>query len=101
MTLGLIFNHIFEKHRFGAFSVFHTNYSVIHGRQKNPNSKMVHRRKISTIEVRGNRRFFYTQSVVGFGFRPLFGKMIAAPPGSGTLRAKIFIWANSVVIHSL
>ena len=27
--------------------------------------------------------------------------MIAAPPGSGTFRAKIFIWANSVIIHSL
>ena len=70
-------------------------------RQKNPNSKMVHRRKISTTEVRGNKRFFYTQSGVGFWFRPLFGKMIAAPPGSGTFRAKIFIWANSVIIHSL
>ena len=70
-------------------------------RQKNPNLKMVHRRKISTTEVRGNKRFFYTQSGVGFWFWPLFGKMIAAPPGSGTFREKIFIWANSVIIHSL
>ena len=70
-------------------------------RQKNPNSKMVHRRKISTTEVRGNKRFFYTQSGVGFWFRPLFGKMIAAPPGWSTFREKIFIWANSVIIHSL
>ena len=62
---------------------------------------MVHRRKISTTEVRGNKRFFYTQSGVGFWFWPLFGKMIAAPPGSGTFREKIFIWANSVIIHSL
>ena len=70
-------------------------------RQKNPNSKMVHRRKISTTEVRGNKRFFYTQSGVRFWFRPLFGKMIAAPPGSCTFRAKIFILANSVIIYSL
>ena len=70
-------------------------------RQKNPNSKMVHRRKILTTEVRGNKRFFYAQSGVGFWFWPLFGKMIAAPPGSGTFREKIFIWANSVIIHSL
>ena len=26
MTLSLIFNHIFEKYNFGAFSVFYTNY---------------------------------------------------------------------------
>ena len=62
---------------------------------------MVHRRKISTTEVRGYKWFFYTQSGVGFWFWPLFGKMIAAPPGSGTFREKIFIWANSVIIHSL
>ena len=62
---------------------------------------MVHHRKTSTIEVRGSKRFFYTQSGVRFWFWPLFGKMIAAPPGSCTLRAKIFIWANSVIIHSL
>ena len=31
----------------------------------------------------------------------LFGKMIAAPPGWSTFREKIFIWANSVIIHSL
>ena len=62
---------------------------------------MVHRRKISTTEVRGNKRFFYTQSGVGFWFRPLFGKMIAAPPGCSTFRAKIFIWAKSVIINSL
>ena len=70
-------------------------------RQKNPNSKMVHRRKISTTEVRGNKRFFYTQSGVGFWFRPLFGKMVAAPPSWSTFREKIFIWVNSVIIHSL
>ena len=29
MTLGLIFNHIFEKHHFEAFYDFHTNCSVI------------------------------------------------------------------------
>ena len=34
MTLGLIFNHIFEKYHFGAFSVFYTNYSLILGDKK-------------------------------------------------------------------
>ena len=29
MTLGLIFNHLFAKTHFGAFSVFHTKYTVI------------------------------------------------------------------------
>ena len=84
-------------------SIFCFSYQLFGNswRQKNPNSKMVHRRKISNTEVRGNKRFFYTQSGVRFWFRPLFGKMIAAPPGSCTFRAKIFIWANSVIIHSL
>ena len=62
---------------------------------------MKHPKKILTPEVRGNKRFFYTQSGVRFWFRPLFGKMIAAPPGWSTFREKIFIWANSVIIHSL
>ena len=29
MTLGLIFNHFFDKTHFGAFSLFHTKYMVI------------------------------------------------------------------------
>ena len=29
MTLGLIFDHFFAKTNFGAFSVFHTKYTVI------------------------------------------------------------------------
>ena len=62
---------------------------------------MVHLRKISTTELRGNERFFYTQSGVEFWFWPFFGKMMAAPPGWSTFREKIFIWVNSVIIHSL
>ena len=34
MTLGLIFNHFFDKTHFGAFSVFYTNYSLIFGDKK-------------------------------------------------------------------
>ena len=85
------------------WSIFCFSYQLFGNswRQKNPNSKMVHRREISTTEVRGNKRFFYTQSGVGFWFWPLFGKMIAAPPGWSTFREKIFIWVNSVIIHSL
>ena len=70
-------------------------------RSKNHIFKMVHLRKISTTELRGNERFFYTQSGVKFWFRPFFGKMIAAPPGWSTLWAKIFILAYSVIIHSV
>ena len=60
MTLGLIFNHFFAKTHFGAFSVFHAKYMVILEDKKNQNSKMVHLRKISTPEVRGTERFFYS-----------------------------------------
>ena len=83
-------NHIFEKHHFGAFSVFHTNYLVILGEKKiQIEICMLYHRKILTREVRSNKRFIYTQSGVRFWFRPHFGKMIAAPPGYGTFRAKI------------
>ena len=34
MTLRLIFNHIFKKYHFEAFSVFHNNYSVPLGDKK-------------------------------------------------------------------
>ena len=69
--------------------------------QKIHKSKTVHPRKISLTESRGNRSFFMSKSGVRFWFCPLFGKMIAAPPGWSTFREKIFIWANSVIIHSL
>ena len=60
---------------------------------------MLHHRKISTTEVRGKKRFSYSQSDVVFWFWPLFGIMIEAPPGCSTFRTKIFI--NSVIILSL
>ena len=66
MNLGLILNNLFDKPYFEGFSVFYTKYSVILGDKKIPNSKMVHRRKILTTEVKSNKRFFYIQS--GFGF---------------------------------
>ena len=89
-NLGLIFNHFFEKHHFGAFSVFHTNYLVILGEKKiQIEICMLYHRKILTREVRSNKRFICTQSGVRFWFRPHFGKMIAAPPGYGTFRTKI------------
>ena len=34
MTLGLIFNHFFDKRHFGTFSVFYTKYWVILGDKK-------------------------------------------------------------------
>ena len=62
--------------------------------------KMVHPRNILTTELKGNKGVFYTRNCVEFWFWPLFGKMIAAPPGWSTLWAKFFIWAYSVIIHS-
>ena len=59
MTLGLIFIHFFAKTHFGAFSVFHTKSLLIVEDKKNPNSKMMHLRKILTPEVKGNERFSY------------------------------------------
>ena len=44
---------------------------------------MEHLRKILPTELRGNERFFNSQSGIEFQFQPLFGKMIAAPPESG------------------
>ena len=64
-------------------------------------SKNMHLRKISLTENRGNKRFFDSKSGVQFWFWPLFGKMIAAPTVRKTLRRKIFIWALSVVVHSI
>ena len=68
MTLGLIFNHCFHKTHFGAFSVFHAKYMVILEDKKISNSKMVHPRKISTPEVRGNESFFYCKTFFIFDF---------------------------------
>ena len=68
MTLGLIFNHFFDKTHFGAFSVFRTKYTVILEDKKNPNSKLVHQKKISTPEVRGNERFLFTKIFFIFDF---------------------------------
>ena len=45
---------------------------------------MVHRRKISTTEVRSNKRFFILKVMSDFG------KMITAPHGCSTFRAKNF-----------
>ena len=68
MTLGLIFNHFFDKTHFGEISVFHAKYMVILEDKKNPNSKMVHPRKISTPEVRGNERFLCSKFFFIFDF---------------------------------
>ena len=68
MTLSSVFDHYFNNTDFGAFSVFCAKYMVILGDKKNPNSKMVHPRKILTPEVRGNKRFFYSKIFFIFDF---------------------------------
>ena len=94
MTLALTFNHIFEKISFWSIFCFLYQLFVNSWRQKNPNSKMVHPRKISTPEVRGKERFFYSKIFFHFWFRPLFGKMIAAPPRTKQLWKNLGLWST-------
>ena len=77
MTLGLIFNHFFDKTHFGAFSVFYTNYSLIFRDKKIQTQKWCIQEKFRRQKL-GVTKGFYT--VKNFLFRPLIGKMIAAPP---------------------
>ena len=101
LTLDLIYNYSFLKNIIR--SIFCISYQFFSNfwRQKNPESTMVHGKKIWTTGVWVNKRVFNTQSGVGFWYQPLFWKIIVALPGCGTFRAKIFIWANSVIIHRL
>jgi hypothetical protein len=63
VTLGSIFYNTFGKHPFGAFSVFSYQSFGYYWSQENPNSILVHHRKILTTKVGGNERFFsYSKS---------------------------------------
>ena len=70
-------------------------------RQKIHSSKTVRPKRISLTESRGNGSFFILKSGVQFWFRALLGKMIAAPPGWQGAMKKTFIWAWSVMVHSI
>ena len=66
INLISIFNHIFEKHYFGSFFVFYTNYLVILGDKKIHTQKWCISEKIQTTQVRGYKRFFDSPSGGGF-----------------------------------
>ena len=59
MTLGLIFNHIFEKYHFGAFSVFYTNYSLILGDKKIQTQKWCIREKFRHQKLGVTKGFYF------------------------------------------
>ena len=58
MTLGLIFNHIFKKYHFGAFSVFYTNYSLILGDKKIQTQKWCIREKFRHQKLGVTKGFY-------------------------------------------
>ena len=53
-----------------------------------------------TTEFRVNKILSILKVVSDFDINHFFGKIIAAPPSCDILLAKIFIWANSVIIRS-
>ena len=69
MTLGLIFNHLFKKHHFGAFSVFHTKYSLIFGDKKIQTQKWCIREKFRQQKLGVTKGFFRVNffSIFDFG----------------------------------
>ena len=75
MTLRLFLLTFVKKYHFGAFSVFHTKYSVILNK-KQQNSKMVHPRKISTTEVKSNKnkKFLLLKVASDFDFNHFLEK---------------------------
>ena len=58
MTLGLIFNHFFDKTHFGAFSVFYTNYSLIFGDKKIQTQKWCIREKFRRQKLGVTKGFY-------------------------------------------
>ena len=68
MTLGLIFNHLFWKHHFGAFSVFYTNYSSIFGDKKIQTQKWCIIEKFRPQKLGVTKGFFILKVVSDFDF---------------------------------
>ena len=48
MTLGLIFNHLFSKHHFGAFSVFYSKNTVIFEEKKSQLKNVGSKKNVDT-----------------------------------------------------
>ena len=101
MTLGMIFNHFFDKTHFRAFSVFYTNYSSIFGDKKIQTQKWCIVEKFRPQKLGVTKGFFILKVVSNFDFDHFLEKKSAAPLGCGTFTVKIFIWANMVSIHSV
>ena len=68
MTLGLIFNHFFDKTHFGAFSVFHTKYGVIFEDKKIQTQKWWVREKFRHQKLGVTKDFFYCNFFFIFDF---------------------------------
>ena len=68
MTLGLIFNHFFDKTHFGAFSVFYTNYSSIFGDKKIQTQKWCIVEKFRPQKLGVTKGFFILKVVSDFDF---------------------------------
>ena len=68
MTLGLIFNHLFWKHHFGAFSVFYTKYSSIFGDKKIQTQKWCIVEKFRPQKLGVTKGFFILKVVSDFDF---------------------------------
>ena len=68
MTLGLIFNHLFYKHHFGAFSVFHAKYSLIFGDKKIQTQKWCIAEKFRPQKLGVTKGFFILKVVSDFDF---------------------------------
>ena len=96
MTLGLIFNHIFEKYHFEAFSVFHTNYSLIFGDKKIQIQKWCIREKFRRQKL-GVTKGFYLVKFFLFLISATFRKNDCSATQDQTAPKKFRLVVNSVM----
>ena len=96
MTLGLIFNHIFKKYHFGAFSVFYTNYSLILGDKKIQTQKWCIREKFRHQKL-GVTKGFYILKFFLFLISATFWKNDCSATQVQTAPKKFRLVVNSVM----
>ena len=87
MTLGLIFNHLFWTHHFGAFSVLHTKYSSIFGDKKIQTQKWCIAEKFQPQKFGVTKGYFILKVVSDCDFDHFLEKMSPVPPGCSTFRS--------------
>ena len=87
MTLGLIFNHLFWTHHFGAFSVLHTKYSSIFGDKKVQTQKWCIAEKFQPQKFGVTKGYFILKVVSDCDFDHFLEKMSPVPPGCSTFRS--------------